>query len=184
MLIHQLPLDEAFSTLRSTPAGLSCADAAARHTEFGPNRIERLAKVPMGRRFAAQFTHFFAALLWVAALLALVADVRSPTTARTPSGSRRTSVFSLSLFSNRLITAGIVAEIVIILLIDYTPAGHALFGTAPLEWRTWLFVLPFAIAMVLLEEGRKAFVRSRREVFAFREALADVNRLEVQNLPH
>jgi magnesium-transporting ATPase (P-type) len=98
--------------------------------------------------------------------------------------SRRTSVFSLSLFSNRLITAGIVAEIVIILLIDYTPAGHALFGTAPLEWRTWLFVLPFAIAMVLLEEGRKAFVRSRREVFAFREALADVNRLEVQNLPH
>ena len=31
------------------------------------------------------------------------------------------SIFSRSLFSNRLITAGIVAEIVLILLIDYTP---------------------------------------------------------------
>jgi sodium/potassium-transporting ATPase subunit alpha len=90
--------------------------------------------------------------------------------------SRRTSVFSLSLFSNKLITAGIVAEIVIILLIDYTPAGHTLFGTAPLDWRAWLFVLPFAIAMLLLEEARKSFMRSRRELFAFGEVLADVNR--------
>jgi magnesium-transporting ATPase (P-type) len=73
--------------------------------------------------------------------------------------SRRTSVFSHSLFGNRLITAGIVAEIALILLIDYSPAGHALFGTAPLEWKAWLFVLPFAAAMLLLEEARKAFVR-------------------------
>ena len=44
MLIHRLPLDAALSTLRSTLAGLSQADAAARHLEFGPNRIERLSK--------------------------------------------------------------------------------------------------------------------------------------------
>jgi calcium-translocating P-type ATPase len=78
MVIHQLPLDAALSALRSTPAGLSRADAAARHLEFGPNRIERLASVPLSRRFAAQFTHFFAALLWVAAVLALVADLQMP----------------------------------------------------------------------------------------------------------
>jgi magnesium-transporting ATPase (P-type) len=78
MLIHQLPLDAAFSTVRSQPTGLSGADAAGRLVEFGPNRIERLSTVSVGTRFIAQFTHFFAALLWVAACLALVANVRMP----------------------------------------------------------------------------------------------------------
>ena len=78
MLIHQLPLDAALTTLRSTPAGLSRADATARHIEFGPNRIERLPTVPVARRFLAQFTHFFAALLWMAAVLAVVADIEMP----------------------------------------------------------------------------------------------------------
>jgi sodium/potassium-transporting ATPase subunit alpha len=78
MLIHQLPLDRAFSTLRSTPAGLSLAEATARHVEFGPNRIERLVRASLPRRFAAQFTHFFAALLWIAAVLAFVADAQMP----------------------------------------------------------------------------------------------------------
>ena len=78
MLIHQLPLDAALSTLRSTPAGLSQADVTARRLEFGPNRIERLGTVSLPRRFAAQFTHFFAALLWVAAVLAVVADLQMP----------------------------------------------------------------------------------------------------------
>ena len=78
MLIHQLPLDAAFSTLRSAPGGLSRTDAAARRVEFGPNRIERLSRAPVGTRFVAQFTHFFAVLLWVAALLALIADVQMP----------------------------------------------------------------------------------------------------------
>jgi calcium-translocating P-type ATPase len=74
MLIHQLPLDAAFATVRSAPTGLPQADAAARRLEFGPNRIERLPRTPLAARFLRQFTHFFAALLWVAALLALVAD--------------------------------------------------------------------------------------------------------------
>jgi magnesium-transporting ATPase (P-type) len=74
--------------------------------------------------------------------------------------SRRTSIFSLPFFGNRLITAGIVTEIVLILLIDYTRAGQAVFGTAPLGWSAWLMVLPFASAMLALEEIRKAVVRS------------------------
>ena len=78
MLLHQLPVDAAFTALRSTPEGLSAADARARHIEFGPNRIERLARVSLPTRFAAQFTHFFAALLWVAAVLALVAAWQVP----------------------------------------------------------------------------------------------------------
>ena len=67
MLIHQLPLDAAFATVRSVPTGLSQADAAARRLEFGPNRIECLVRTPLVVRFLRQFTHFFAALLWVAA---------------------------------------------------------------------------------------------------------------------
>ena len=34
-----------------------------------------------------------------------------------------------------------------------------LFGTAPLPLDAWLFILPFALAMLLLEEGRKGIVR-------------------------
>ena len=81
--------------------------------------------------------------------------------------TRKASLFSLPLFANPLITAGIGAELVIILLVDYTPLGHRLFGTAPLGWRAWLIVLPFAMTMLILEEVRKAFMRSGRGVFAF-----------------
>jgi sodium/potassium-transporting ATPase subunit alpha len=49
----------------------------------------------------------------------------------------------------------------VILVIGYTPIGHALFGTAPITWTAWVLVLPFAMAMLILEEARKAFVRSR-----------------------
>ena len=50
----------------------------ARRLEFGPNRIERLPATPLFIRFVSQFTHLFAALLWVAAVLALIADLQMP----------------------------------------------------------------------------------------------------------
>jgi magnesium-transporting ATPase (P-type) len=73
--------------------------------------------------------------------------------------SRRRSIFSRPLFENRLITLGIIVELMMILAINYTVAGNALFGTAPIESGVWLFILPFAAAMLILEEGRKAVVR-------------------------
>ncbi|HEU4893339.1 MAG TPA: cation-transporting P-type ATPase [Vicinamibacterales bacterium] len=75
--------------------------------------------------------------------------------------SRRRSSFGRPLFDNRLITTGIVAELALILLIDYTTAGNTAFGTAPLGYRIWLAALPFAAAMLALEEVRKAAVRWR-----------------------
>jgi calcium-translocating P-type ATPase len=69
--------------------------------------------------------------------------------------SERRSMFSGGVFGNKLILAGIAAEIAIILLIVYTPIGNAIFGTAPLEPAVWLFILPFAMAMISLEELRK-----------------------------
>jgi len=75
--------------------------------------------------------------------------------------SRRVSIVSRPFFGNPLITAGVIAEVALIGLIDYTTLGHAVFGTAALGHEAWLIVLPFAAAMLGLEEGRKAFVRRR-----------------------
>jgi magnesium-transporting ATPase (P-type) len=75
--------------------------------------------------------------------------------------SRRTSIVSRPLFGNALITAGIVADLLLILAIDYTASGNAVFRTAAISYKAWLSVLPFAVAMLALEEARKGFVRWR-----------------------
>jgi predicted Na+-dependent transporter len=70
-------------------------------------------------------------------------------------------VLARGFMSNRLILAGIATEILLIALIVYTPWGHALFGTASIELVVWLFIIPFALAMVAHEELRKWLVRAR-----------------------
>ncbi|CAH0130917.1 Calcium-transporting ATPase [Arthrobacter sp. Bi83] len=56
-------------------SGLTTGQALSRLAENGPNRIPEAAAVPLWRRFLAEFTHFFAALLWGAAALAFVAGM-------------------------------------------------------------------------------------------------------------
>ena len=73
--------------------------------------------------------------------------------------SERGSAFTRGVFLNRMILLGIAVEIALILLIDYTPWGNRLFGTAPIALDVWLYVVPFAFAMLLLEELRKILVR-------------------------
>ncbi len=73
------------------------------------------------------------------------------------------SVFGAGLFDNRIILWGIALEIALILAIDYTAWGNLIFGTVPIAPEVWLFILPFALAMLLLEELRKfAVVRLMR----------------------
>ncbi|MDD5057609.1 MAG: cation-transporting P-type ATPase [Sideroxydans sp.] len=69
------------------------------------------------------------------------------------------SAFSRGHRRNPLIAYGIIFELVLLLLIVYTPWGNALFGTAPLAVEVWLFIAPFGLGMWLLEEMRKALVR-------------------------
>jgi sodium/potassium-transporting ATPase subunit alpha len=69
------------------------------------------------------------------------------------------SVFKPSPFSNRLIVVGVIVEIALILLIDYTPGGNAIFGTAPIPLVAWLFMFPLALAMLAFEELRKSITR-------------------------
>lgn len=73
--------------------------------------------------------------------------------------SERDSLFSRVVFHNKLMLWGIAAEIILILLIDYTPWGNLVFGTAPIAVEVWLFVIPFALGMLMLEELRKWLIR-------------------------
>jgi calcium-translocating P-type ATPase len=69
------------------------------------------------------------------------------------------SMFTRGVLGNKIMLAGIALEIAIILLIDYTPLGNSLFGTAPISLSVWIFIIPFAIAMIALEEFRKWICR-------------------------
>jgi magnesium-transporting ATPase (P-type) len=76
--------------------------------------------------------------------------------------SNRSSVFTFRLGSNPLLLWGIVIELLLILVIDYTAWGNLLFGTTPIPARVWLFAVPFALGMLVLEEVRKRLLRGRR----------------------
>lgn len=69
------------------------------------------------------------------------------------------SLFGAHNFANRLLLWGVALEMILILIITYTPWGNIVFGTAPLPQSAWLFMLPCTLAMLLLEEIRKWLVR-------------------------
>jgi calcium-translocating P-type ATPase len=69
------------------------------------------------------------------------------------------SALSFGLFSNPLILLGIGAELGLLLFIVYTPAGHWLFGTAPVGADVWVLAVALAVLMGLAEEGRKMWIR-------------------------
>jgi sodium/potassium-transporting ATPase subunit alpha len=71
------------------------------------------------------------------------------------------SVFSMRLLDNRLIVAGVALELASLLLVNYLPLANVLIGTAPVPPTLWLFLVPFAAAMLALEELRKWIVRRR-----------------------
>lgn len=75
--------------------------------------------------------------------------------------SEQKSIFSLAWFDNRLVWIGIAVEITLILVIDYTPWGNWLFGTAPIGTDAWLIMIPFALLMLAAEEMRKMLMRAR-----------------------
>ena len=71
------------------------------------------------------------------------------------------SAFKSGLFSNPVILAGLLLELLLLAVLAYTPFGQKIFGTAALDGAVWWFIAPFAVGMLLLEEVRKAWVRSR-----------------------
>jgi len=69
------------------------------------------------------------------------------------------SIFTTGPFGNRLIWGGVIVEIALVALIDYTSLGNDVFGTVPIGARVWLFILPFAALMLVAEEVRKWIMR-------------------------
>lgn len=69
---------EAMVALDTSMGGLSSGEAARRRIEFGPNCIEAVARSPWWLNLLGEFTHFFALILWTAAILAFVADFVEP----------------------------------------------------------------------------------------------------------
>jgi cation transport ATPase-like protein len=69
------------------------------------------------------------------------------------------SVFSTGFLDNRLILWGVVVQVLLMLILVYTPLANMIIGTAPVPDKLWLFLLPFAGAMLVLEELRKWIVR-------------------------
>ena len=75
----------------------------------------------------------------------------------------RASVFRAGLPASRLLWAGIAVEISLLLAIVYFPPLQRVFGTAGIPLEGWLFVLPWAPALLLADEARKAIVRRREK---------------------
>lgn len=73
--------------------------------------------------------------------------------------TRRQSLFTVGILSNRLVLLGILAELLLLAFIAYVPFMNTLFGTAPLEAWHLLLSVPFAILILIGDEIRRIFVR-------------------------
>jgi magnesium-transporting ATPase (P-type) len=76
--IHRLSTDDALFSLRSRSTGLSFPEAEVRLREYGYNRVKKTARESLVFRLLKEFTRFFSMILWVAAILAFIADQSSP----------------------------------------------------------------------------------------------------------
>jgi len=78
MKIQALSHDEVFSSLLSSPQGITGEAAARRLAEYGPNEIREVRGRSLASRLVAQFTHFLALLLWFAAALCFLSEYLHP----------------------------------------------------------------------------------------------------------
>jgi len=76
--IHWLTVEQALSSLNASLSGLETGEAVRRLGEFGPNLLEEVEQQHLLLRFAQEFTHFFAIVLWIGAGLSFVAEHFDP----------------------------------------------------------------------------------------------------------
>jgi Ca2+-transporting ATPase len=77
--------------------------------------------------------------------------------------TERRSFFRHPLFSNNLIWVGIATELILVALLIYLPPLHGLFGTAELPLHYWLFLFAWTPSLLIVDEIRKAILRSREQ---------------------
>jgi magnesium-transporting ATPase (P-type) len=85
--------------------------------------------------------------------------------------TERVSLLSLGrqrLLGNRLIWLGLGTELILIVLLVYTPFANAVFGTAPFAPGYWLFLVAWVPLPLVADELRKAIVRRRERLHTVR----------------
>ncbi len=92
-------------------------------------------------------TAFFAAVI--------VCQIANVFTSRT----RRQSVLTKGLFSNRMVLLGIASELLILAFIVYNPLGNLVFNTAAISIKYILIAVPFALLLLGVDEFRKYAIR-------------------------
>jgi magnesium-transporting ATPase (P-type) len=73
--LSRLDAADAFRVLESSADGLATEEAQARLRRFGPNHLPQPKGPEPIRQLLAQFVHFFALMLWIAAALAFIGDM-------------------------------------------------------------------------------------------------------------
>ena len=73
--------------------------------------------------------------------------------------TRTQSLFTVGVWSNRLVLFGIGFELLFLACINYVPAFNTFFGTAPLTLGQLLLSVPFALAILVGDELRRVLVR-------------------------
>ncbi|WP_292468331.1 cation-transporting P-type ATPase [Methanolobus sp.] len=92
-------------------------------------------------------TAFFAAVI--------VCQIANVFTSRT----RRQSVLTKGLFSNRMVLLGIASELLILTFIIYNPLVNLIFNTAAISIKYVLIAVPFALLLLGVDEFRKYAIR-------------------------
>ena len=77
------------------------------------------------------------------------------------SRTRFQSVFTMGLFSNRMILLGIATELLILAFIIWNPFANLIFNTSPLDLRYILLSIPFALFLLGIDELRKYLLEKR-----------------------
>jgi len=69
--IYILPVSEVFTSLETSPNGLSASEVEERHSLYGSNQLTEPPREPIWRKLLVVITHPMALLLWVAGGIAL-----------------------------------------------------------------------------------------------------------------
>jgi len=69
------------------------------------------------------------------------------------------STFKIGFFTNKLLFLGLALEVLIMLILVYTPFGHRFFATYPLPAKIFLLLAPFGLFLFLADEARKLIAR-------------------------
>jgi calcium-translocating P-type ATPase len=75
---QSLTVEQSLASLHTSACGLTQTEAQRRLAEFGPNHVEEVGRESLLLRFAREFTHFFAIILWLGAALAFLAEYFDP----------------------------------------------------------------------------------------------------------